>query len=116
MVILAHLLRGNTEWAHARLRILRVVGDEAGREPAEASLRELITAARVDAEPVAVVSRSPFPEVLQQESRDADFVLLGLKIPAEGEEIAFHETQASFLSILPPTLMVHSSGEADVEA
>ncbi len=116
MIILAHMLQGNPQWANARLRILRIVGDEAGRVPAEAALGELIEAARVEADAVAVVSREAFPVVLLRYSADADLVLMGLKIPEEGEALEVHRSTDAFLHELPPTLLVHSSGEADLRA
>ncbi|MFV1958948.1 MAG: hypothetical protein ACC662_06000, partial [Planctomycetota bacterium] len=121
MVILAHLLRGNPEWADARLRILRVVRDETGRAPAEEALEALIEGARVEAEASIVVSRAAVnragvADVVVVHSQGASLVLFGLQIPPEGRERAFHDQWADVLSRLPPTLLVHSSGEADLSA
>ena len=50
MVLLAHLMTLNWEWSNAKIRMLRLIQDEAGREPATQALHELVNAARVDAE------------------------------------------------------------------
>lgn len=116
MLLLAHLLRGNPAWRGARLRVLRVVPEDPGREPAEASLRGLIEGARIDAEATAVVSKRPFVEILAEYSGDATLVILGMALPDDGEEAAFHARLSAFLAPLRTVLLVHSSGDADLSA
>lgn len=116
MIILAHLMCEHNAWKDARLRILREIGDEAGREPTQQSLYELIHAARVEAEVVAVVSQEPFVEVLHDHFRDASLVILGLFIPPEDKETGFYENYTRLMEDMPPTLLVYSSGEADLFA
>jgi amino acid transporter len=116
MVLMAHLLTLNWEWSEAKIRLLRLIQDEAGRKPAALALRELVDAARVTAEVEVLVSEAPFLEVLHRHSGDASAVLLGFNVPQEGEAQVFQDYFEEMLSGLPTTLLVCSSGEADLLA
>ena len=114
MIMLAHLLTLNWEWSRAKIRLLRLVSDEAGRQPSTEALRGLLDAARVDAEVQVLVSTDPFPGVLERHSKDATVVLLGFTVPKEGDAAAFQRDFGAFLAKLPTTLLVCSSGEVDL--
>jgi len=116
MVIIAHLLSLNWEWSGVNIRILRLIRDEEGRKPATQALRDLVDAARVKAEVTVLVSDAPFPEVLSRHSEDATVVLMGFNVPEEDEAKAFRDRFEELLSGLPTTLLVCSSGEADLLA
>jgi amino acid transporter len=116
MVLLAHLLRLNWDWSEAHIRLLRLIDDEAGRDPSTKALQDLLTQARVKAEAQVLVSDAPFPEILHRHSSDASVVLLGFNVPEEDSAIAFQSYFENMLSELPTTLMVASSGEADLFA
>lgn len=92
--------------------------EEAAREPSSEALQELVNNARVRAEVKIVVSEDALPRVLERHSGDASLVILGFKVPQEKEEDAYR-FQMHFermLSGLPITLLVSSSGEADLLA
>jgi hypothetical protein len=114
MLILAYLLTQNMPWRHARLRILRVTARPEERAAAQAELEGLIQASRVEAEALTLVSDQGFAGVLKQHSADADLVFLGLDLAPESE--AECSCQRCILTVegLPTTLLVHSSGEADL--
>jgi hypothetical protein len=114
MVLLAHLLKLNWEWAGAEIRLIRLIQDEAGRQPAGDALRELLQAARVDATVDVLVSEAPFREVLGRHSADASVVFLGFNVPEEDEVGPFQQYFEEMMSGLPTTLLVCSSGEADL--
>lgn len=117
MVLLAHLLTHNWEWVRAEIRVLRLIDGEGGREPAAASLQELIDQARVDAHAACVVAEGrSFAQVLSQESRGADCVILGFQPPPAGEEEHWHEGFSALVAGLPTTLIVHSLGQEDLLA
>ncbi len=116
MATLAHLLAQNWEWRDSRIRVLRAVRDPAGRESSRQALGQLIEAARIRAEPHVIVSAEPFSRVLQDQSAGADAVFLGLQ-PGESESSAqMYGRLNALLEHLPTTILVHSSGEADVFA
>jgi amino acid transporter len=114
MLILAYLLTLNGEWTHARIRILRLVGKEAAREAASQALRELCVAARISAQVEVVVSEEPFAEVLKAYSSDAAVVLLGFQVPEADDMQSFPQRYVELTEGLPTTLLIHSSGEADL--
>jgi hypothetical protein len=116
MVILAHLLTRNWEWDRTAVRVLRVIEDEAGRQPAVAALQELIDAARIEATAEAIVSSVPFVEILHRHSRDATCVLLGVEAKAIDEEGKWHRTYEKMLEDMPTTLLVSSGGAEDMLA
>jgi amino acid transporter len=113
MVLLAHLITRNWEWSNCRVRVLRVVPNEAGRVPALDSLQSLIDLARVRATAVSIVSNRPFPELLRDESKDAHTVMLGFRVPDEGSEQAWHAGYAKLLNDLPMTSLLVSSQRVD---
>ena len=116
MVILAHLITLNPEWSQAHLRILRLINNEEQREHAEAELYQLTEAARVKAEVKVLVSQTVFSESLHEYSSDAAAVLLGFFIPHQEDAHAFHQRYAELVEGLPTTLLVCSSGSADLLA
>lgn len=116
MLILAHLLRMNWAWRNARIRILRAMDDDAGREPAREALKGIVRAGRIEADVVVMVAEEPFENVLYQYSREADVVFLGFNPPDESEAPAFHARFTALTEHLPTTILVSSSGEADLLA
>jgi hypothetical protein len=116
MVLLAHLLTLNWDWAETEIRLLRLIDDEAGREPSTRALQELVDQARVRADVQVLVSDAAFPEILVRHSADASVVLLGFNVPEEASARAFQSYFGSMMSKLPTTLLVSSSGEADLFA
>jgi len=116
MLVLAHLLTTNWAWARARIRVLRAVKEEAGREPAGRALRELVRAGRIEAEVEVVVSERPFAETLAEHSSDATVTFLGFKLPEDAGAEAAHVRLASMTDPLSAVLFVSSTGEADLLA
>ena len=113
MLILTHLLTRNWEWRRGRTRVLRMVENEAGGEPAREALEELTESARIDADVEVVVSPGPFRETLRAHSSDADLVLLGFRIPEDPEAPVFAPGFEETLRGSPAVLLVCSTGEAD---
>jgi hypothetical protein len=114
MVMLAHLLTLNWEWSNAEIRLIRLIQDEAGRQPAGDALRELLEAARVDATVDVLVSDAPFKEILGRHSGDASVVFLGFNVPEEDAADPFQQYFEEMMSELPTTILVCSSGEVDL--
>ncbi len=116
MVLLAYLLTLNWDWTEAQIRLLRLIDEEAGREPSAKALQDLLAQARVKAEVQVLVSDAPFLEILHRHSSDASVVFLGFNVPEEESALTFQSYFENMLSKLPTTLMVASSGEADLFA
>lgn len=114
MVLLAHLLTLNWQWAGAAIRIIRLIQEEAGRQPADEALQQLVHDARIRAEVQILVSQDHFPEVLHRHSSHASLVIIGFEVPEEDQMQEFYHHFDLILDHLPTTLLVYSSGEADM--
>jgi len=116
MIILAHLLMRNPEWAGSRLRLLRQVTTADETEAARADLAAICQLARIEAEVEVPVSTAPFPDTLHQYSGTSTLVFLGFCPPESGHEEEFFQRLDTQLEGLPTVLLVCSSGEADLQA
>ncbi len=115
MVILAYLMTLNAEWNSATIRILRVVREDSNVEEAEREMSGLMEAARMKTARVKViVSDQPYPQILHENSHDATVVFLGFSIPEERYALRFQQWFGRLLEGLPTTLLIHSTGEADL--
>ena len=113
MLILTHLLTGNWEWARGTARVLRMVDNEAGSEPARQALEELVDQARIEADVEIVASEGPFRDALRANSVDADLILMGFRIPEDPDAPLFAPGFEGWMGGMPPVLLVCSTGEAD---
>jgi hypothetical protein len=116
MIILAYLMTQNWEWGRATLRVLRAVEDESGVEPARRALRRLIGVARVEAETAVVLLAGGFANALAAHSRDAGLLFLGFEPVAPEQAVDFYQRHVALLRDLPTTILVNSTGEADLLA
>ncbi len=116
MIIVAHLLTLNEEWDRTRIRLLRQVQTEDEVEAAETELRQIAASARVRAGVCVPVSTQPFASVLEENSADATLIMLGLSPPGKRTQLEFHNNMEDMLRNMPTTMLVHSSGEADLQA
>lgn len=114
MVLLGHLLTLNWEWVGAEIRLIRLIRNEAGRKPATDALNALVEAARVRATVCILASEAPFRDVLHMNSRDASLVMLGVQLPEVSDSERFQTETEQTLEGLPTTLLISSSGEADL--
>ncbi len=115
MLLLAHLLHQNDEWRTHRIRLLRVIENEAGRDEVRKHLDGLIESSRIRARSEVVVS-TDVADAIQRTSRDAAVVFLGFEAPDEGAEIAFFEQMERFASRLPRVVFVDSVGGMSLES
>ncbi len=116
MMLLAYLLTKNWEWQKSSIRLLRVIEDEAGEEPAKKGLEILLETARISAQSKIIISTKPFMEILKEHSADASCLLLGFEIPDEEEELHWSANLEMLADSMPTTLFVTSSGTEDMLA
>ncbi|KPJ99498.1 MAG: hypothetical protein AMJ60_04790, partial [Desulfobacterales bacterium SG8_35] len=116
MLLLAFLISENWEWSNAKIRILRVVENEAGREPAESALQKLLDLARVEGDVEVVLEEGSFSRVLHKYSADATCVILGFELPEVADEAAWHACYRSFVDGMPTMILVNSLGGEDLFA
>ena len=116
MVTLAHLLIQDWAWRNSRIRILRCVRDRAGRESSKAAIDKLIETARIRAEARVIVSEDPFVQVLKAHSAKSDVLFMGLHHEDDQAHGEVYRHLDGILTDMPTTILVHSSGEADLMA
>jgi len=115
MLLLAHLLTQNEAWRGRPVRLLRVIAAEGGREEATRHLTELIATARIRATPEVVVAADA-PTAIRDTSATAAAVFLGFEPPEAGAEDRFMSGMNALMEGLPTTILVWSSGDAQLEA
>lgn len=113
MMMLAHLMTLNWEWTDTRVRLIRVIGNEAGKEPSLMALKHLIADSRMIAEAEVVVSDRPFIGILKEYSSDADAVFMGFESPDSENHTRWFENYEKLLDGLPTTILVQSAQETN---
>lgn len=117
MVILTHMMRFNPLWQKAEVRILRVVTNEAGKEPALVALSELLHQARMMATPEVIVSGKSFPEVFEAQSHDATAVFMGMELPEDEQtEEWFTGTNSIVRRTKATVFLISATGKEDMTA
>ena len=112
LLLFAHLVSMNPEWAGARIVIKSIATSEMSYERSVLSLNELLDRARIDAE--TKVFRRPenetIQEIIQRESSDADVVFMGLREPKSGGEADYVSRINELTGDLPTVILVRAAG------
>ena len=114
MLLLAHLFQSDPDMRSRRIRIVRMLPSEAGREETLAHLQGLSQEVRIPCDPVVVVGGN-FHEMLHRESAGAALVMLGLADPRE-QEPGFVAHLAQQTEGLSNVLFVYSAGGMSLHA
>jgi amino acid transporter len=114
MLLLAFLISENWEWVNTKIRLLRVVENDAGRESAGQALQKLLDLARVEGEVAVVLEEESFSRVLHKHSADATCVILGFELPEKADEAEWHAAYRAFVDGMPTTILVNSLGGEDI--
>ena len=115
MVLLAHLMLTHQDWSGRKLRLLRVVENEAGIEEVKSHLEKLLKSARISGTTKVVVSCDP-SSAIQTTSRDAAFVFLGMQQPESGAESEFFHRLEQLVGGLQRVAFVQSAGGVRLES
>ncbi len=116
MLIIAHLLTRNWEWSRSRIRIIRIVHSLEEQDEARHTMSSLVEAARIDADVEPVLSERPFKEVFREISGDASIVFIGFQPVVEERAVEFYHAYQDMLEGMPTTILISSSGDADLLA
>lgn len=112
LLLFAHLVSMNPEWAGARIVVKSIATSEMTYEQSTSGLSLLLDRARIEAE--TKVFRRPQGETIQQiiqrESRDADVVFMGLREPRPGDEAAYIARVGELIGDLPTVVLVRAAG------
>ncbi len=115
MLLLAYLLSQADPWRGRTVRLLRVISSEGGREEATRHLAQLISDARIKAEPVVIVDADA-RRAIRRASRKAAVVFLGFQPPEAGAEKAFIQGMSGTMPEDRTVLVVWSAGGMQLEA
>jgi amino acid transporter len=112
MLILAYLLHSSLPWQNACVRLKMVVPTEEAARDARRNLAVMAERTRTGAEPHVLVSNGkPFFSMLEESSRDADLVFMGLARPREGGFEAYYSDLRERTDRLPSTVFVLAAEE-----
>ncbi len=111
MLLLAYLLSSHDRWREAEVRILTVVPSEERKLQAERELAGIMAQTRLTAEARVLVRRGvDIAQVMREESRRSDLVLVGLRQPRPQERAGdFFIHYSRILEALPTTMLVASA-------
>lgn len=115
MLLLAHLLKQNLDWRKHEIRLLRVVSAEIAKPEVIRHLSELAQQARIEVTPLAIVSDNP-AQAIQNVSKHAAVVFLGLGTPEVGCEQAYCQHMEELLGPLQTVFFVESVGDMSLES
>ena len=112
MLILAYLLQSSFKWSNARVRLKMVVPDDEAAKDARKNLEAMAARTRTGAEPhVLAANGRPFFDILQDSSRDADLVFMGIAKPTKGEFEEYYAQLRERTEGLPSTVFVLAAEE-----
>ncbi|MGM0439640.1 MAG: hypothetical protein ACQEP8_00815 [Chlamydiota bacterium] len=110
MVLLGHLMTLNPGWHNAELRVMRLIENEEGRQPAVEALEKLLEYERINAKAQVIVSQEPFRKVFQRTSSDASAVIIGFEFPDDDENsYHWHSKNSMMMDSMPTTIMVSAA-------
>ncbi|MDY0262572.1 hypothetical protein [Syntrophotalea acetylenica] len=110
MLLLAYLLSRNPEWRNARIQIMTIASNQMIKQQTETMLAKLIPEIRIEAE-VEVMAKpedTSVVELIHARSASADLVILGLGMPAEGQEEGYAERLTELAAGLRSFFFVHN--------
>jgi hypothetical protein len=97
MLTLAHLIQDAPRYREHSIRVLRIIEDEAGRQPTEDAMRQLLSDARINAEVEVYVSRESPMALIARVSGMSAVCFVGLSVRTLAEQ---ENPLASFTSLV----------------
>jgi amino acid transporter len=116
MLTLAYLLQTSLAWRGARIRVKMVRPTEEAARAARPNLEGVARGLRSGAEVEVLVNDSgrKFVDILQESSRDADLIFLGMREPGE-DYVAYYERLRHAAEGMPTTAFVLASEDLPFE-
>jgi amino acid transporter len=106
MLTLAYLLQTSVDWRGADVRVKMVVPTPEAAAGARPNLEAIVRSMRSGATAEVLVSDGrPFVEIMRNSSRDADFILLGMREP-DDEFLAYYERMRDTVEGMPTAAFV----------
>ncbi len=117
MLLLAHLISGHRRWHRSKIRVLRVINSEEGREQAHEHIAQILSAARVEAEPIIIVRQNAeeaIGDTISRHSQEADLTFLGMQLPARDDTAMYGKNVNSLMESIGTVLLVRSANIEDI--
>ena len=113
MLLLAHLLSLNDEWKNAKIIIHTIILRGEDHEFMLKNVQDMIDEVRIKAEPKIIIKPQDksVTEVIHENSRNANLVFMGLKLPNIGEEKEYVTRLEELSDGLKTTVFVRNSEE-----
>ena len=113
MIVLAHMLQRSVNWKNTEVNVKMLIRNEKAAQGTSENLSMLLKEMRVDHnEKVIHDADRNFYEVLEENSKGADLVMLGMAIPAQIRDYQdYYESLSRKTKNLPSTLFVLASQE-----
>jgi solute carrier family 12 sodium/potassium/chloride transporter 2 len=113
MMLLAYLLRNSINWQNAEVTVKMVVSDEKAAQKAHQNLDMIVKSMRVNFKQQVIEGHDrAFWDILREESREADLLMMGLAEPGENF-LNYYENLNARTSGLPATVYVLAAQEID---
>jgi hypothetical protein len=93
---------------------LRAIRNSADAEETRSELESLVENARIKAIVKIIVSQQDFSSILRENSSDASIIFMGFDIPEPSEILAFQSSVDKLLKEMPTTMLISSTGDADL--
>jgi len=113
MLLLAYLMTRSDDWDGATIRLL-VPAEGGDSEKTLATLREMLDAARITAEPTVVEGKAG--EALVEHSRDSSIVFLPLEIHGDRPVDPFGHEAKDIVKLLPVVVLTMAAQNVDLDA
>ena len=115
MLLLGHVISKHSDWGEAELRLSRIIDRETGRDPTREHMESLLDEVRVDATVRIIVREHEIPvsQLLSEHSRDADFSILGMQVPAPDDVEAYAEHLNELVEAIGSVMLVYSAQRQD---
>ncbi|AFZ48755.1 transporter, cation-chloride cotransporter (CCC) family [Cyanobacterium stanieri PCC 7202] len=115
MILLTYLLKNDWHWSRANIYLKLVVSNPNALEPTKNNIRELIKKLNIELIPEIIVSEeSSFDDILQENSRGADLIFLGLA-PADENFAEYYHSWLKRTENLPTVAFVMAANDFPFE-
>lgn len=105
MMILSYLMSSSLDWRQAKVYIKMVVNTDAAVSVAQSNLKDILDDIRIEAEAHIIPANGrKFNDILQDSSKKADLIFMGLAAPGENFESYYKDVQDR-IKDLPTTVL-----------
>lgn len=117
MLLLAYLIERHPTWRDSQVRLIRVIDDEAGITDTTSHMQALLREIRVDADVLIIVNednQKPIMQVIRETAENTDLTILGMGLPADGDEAHYAERLNDLVDSVGSVLLVRNAESYDL--